>query len=420
MAAALKGAVIWGSWRRAPFDGALKSSVDAFQPPLTLRKMVPEETGARGLSGAHIYRLEPPLSTLHALLPIDLTLNKSRMLFYAGVGREYQGSIVRHGAYVFLDVAWLATILKPLLNHRDGEDPFSGSLSLGDTGITLETDEHIASWKRLKHSGVLEPALARVLWPNGLSEYVLPTLDSLGLTHPLDGDSAGGLVVLLRLGKERPEGVGKELDDFRHDHRAVLSATWKVFMGVPPGAIEKVLARCCGIGVLRTFWRFGVLIQGGFDAVAAVKTFALLIEYSHDKTELDMKVYGDICTAAPWAALSHGLSVVREMCLEFPGLRWRASLRCPQHDEDMQISNAVSFFFVFFLEHWRVQRFRQRTSERFYAQLHLYQLHSKLLRSSGRRPDPATWCCVERLAAYAAQRQEGWARRRRISLKLSM
>lgn len=271
------------------------------------------------------------------------------MLFlnFGDVAREYQGSIVRHGVYVFLDVAWLAAILKPLLNHRDGEDPCSGSLSLGDTGITLDTDEQIASWRRLKHNGVLEPALARVLWPNGLSNYVLPTLDSLGLTHPLDGDSAEGLVVLLRLGKERPEGVGKELDDFRRDHRAVLSVTWKVFMGVPPGAIEKVLTRCCCIGVLRTFWRFGVLIQGGFGSVAAAKTFALLIEYSHDKTELDMKVYGDIGTAAPWAALSLGISVVRAMCFEFPGLRWRASLQCPQHDEDVQISKTVSFVLLF-------------------------------------------------------------------------
>eukprot|EP00752_Nemacystus_decipiens_P012981 g11487.t1 len=256
--------------------------------------------------------------------------------------REYEGSIVRHEKYVFLDVTWLATILKPLLNHRDGEDPFSGSVVLGDTGITLDTDEHIASWKRLKNNGVLEPALARALWPNGLSDYVLSTLVSLGLTHPLDGDSADGLVVLLRLGKERPRGVGKELDDFRRDHKAVLSVTWKVYMGVPPGAIEKVLTRCCGIGKLRTFWRFGVLIQGGFGAVAAVKTFALVIEYSHDKTELDMKVYGDIRTAAPWAALSLGVSVVRTVCLEFPGLRWRAYLQCPQHDEDMQISNTAT------------------------------------------------------------------------------
>ena len=238
-------------------------------------------------------------------------------------------------------MTWLATILKPLLNHRDDED-FCGSLSLGDTGITLNDDEHIRAWKRLKGNGVLEPALARVLWPDGLSEYVLPTLDSLGLTHPLDGDSADGLVVLLRLGEERPKDVGKELDDFRRDNTAVLSVTWKIFLGVPPGAIEKVLTRCCSIGALRTFWRFGVLIQGGLGKVSAGKTFAFLIEYSHEKTTIDMQVYGDIGNAAPWTALSFGVSVVRSMCCEFPGLRWRAFLNCPQHDQHMPISKAVS------------------------------------------------------------------------------
>ena len=257
------------------------------------------------------------------------------------VGRAFEGSLVRHETYVFLDVTWLAKILKPLLNHRDDED-WCGNLSLGDTGITLEYDEHITSWKRLKGHGILEPALARVLWPDGLSEYVLPTLDSPGLSHPLDGDTADGLVVLLRLVKERPKDVGKELDDFRRDNTPVLSVTWKIFLGVPPGAIEKVLTKCCRVGALRTFWRFGVLIQGGLGKFSAGKTFALLIEYSHEKNAIDMQVYGDIDNAAPWTALSFGVSVVREMCCEFPGLRWRAFLSCPQHGQDMPISKAVS------------------------------------------------------------------------------
>ena len=280
--------------------------------------------------------LAPVLSFSFSLVPLRVPL-------YVGIGREHQGSLVRHETFVFLDVTWLARILKPLLNHRDEEDPFCGSVSLGDTGITLVDDEHIASWKTLKDDGVLEPALANVLWPDGLCAHVLPTLDALGITHPLDGDATEGLLVLLRLGEECPEDVGKELDDFRRDHTAVLSVTWRVFMGVPPGAIEKVLTRCCRIGSLRTFWRFGALVQGSFGAVAAGKTFALLIEYSHKSNEIDMKVYGNIGTAAPWTALSHGASAIRTMCSDFPGLRWRAFLQCPQHEKrEMQISNKVS------------------------------------------------------------------------------
>ncbi|CAM9686810.1 unnamed protein product [Ectocarpus fasciculatus] len=257
--------------------------------------------------------------------------------------REHEGSLVRHSTYVFLDVTWLAKILKPLLNHRDDEDPFCGDLSLGDTGITLTEDKHIASWNRLKENGVLEPELARVLWPDDLSDYVLRTLDSLGLTYPLDDDPAEGLVVLLRLDEERPEDVGKELDDFRRDHTAVLSVKWNVFLGMPPGAIEKMLTRCCRLGTLRTFWRFGVLVQGSLGGGIAGKTFALLIEYSNETGVIDMKVYGNISTAAPWAALSFGISVFQAMCSEFPGLRWRAFLKCPQHEKKLlQISTTAT------------------------------------------------------------------------------
>ncbi|CAM9664047.1 unnamed protein product [Ectocarpus sp. 4 AP-2014] len=255
--------------------------------------------------------------------------------------REHEGSLVRHETYVFMDVTWLAKILKPLLNHREDED-FFGSLSLGDTGITLDEQEDKASWQRFKQTGVLKPELAGLLWPGDLCDYVLPTLESLGLAHQLYGHFAEGLVVLLRLGEERPASVGKELDKFRRDHEAIFSVTWKIFMGVPPGAVEKVLTRCCSTGELRTFWRFGVLVQGSMGGVTAGKTFAMLVEYSHEKGEIDMKVYGNIATTAPWAALSLGISAVRVMCSEFPGLRWRASLKCPEHEQDMHISNTAT------------------------------------------------------------------------------
>ncbi|CAM9986263.1 unnamed protein product, partial [Ectocarpus fasciculatus] len=156
--------------------------------------------------------------------------------------REFDGSLVRHERFVFLDVVWLARILKPLLNHKD-EETFDGLVNLGDTGdkhITLEDPLDIASWWRLKNEGVLEPRLAYAMWPDGLSEYVLPTLASLGLTFPLEKDAAQGLVVLLRLKPDRPERVGKVIDTFCLEQTPALCASWKVFLGVPPGAIEKV------------------------------------------------------------------------------------------------------------------------------------------------------------------------------------
>lgn len=255
--------------------------------------------------------------------------------------RESEGSLVRHENFVFLDVTWLVTIVKPLLNHKDTENR-DGDVCLGEMGdsiVTLEKHEDIRSWNRLKREGVLEPELAVVIWPK-LSKYVLPTLACLGLTFPLEGDPAGGLVVLLRLPEERPDSVGEDLEEFRKKHKAVLSVHWSMHLGVPPGAIEKVLTRCCYIGAVQTFWRFGVLVKGNFlGQDRGGGSFALLMEYSLDKAELLMEVYGNIVTAAPWTALAYGLSAVRTMTLGFPGLPWRGYLKCPhlKHDERMLI-----------------------------------------------------------------------------------
>lgn len=84
-----------------------------------------------------------------------------------------------------------------------------------------------------------------------------------------------------------------------------------------------------------------MLVQGG-DGFG--KTFALLVEYSHERSHIVMEVYGNICTTDPWAALTHGISAVWTMCAEYPGLRSRAFLTCPSHEKRMQISNTVSIF----------------------------------------------------------------------------
>lgn len=249
---------------------------------------------------------------------------------------------MRHETFVFLDVVWLTRILKPLLNHKDSESN-DGKVFLGDTGdtrITLADNRHIVSWNRLKEDGILEPELARILWPD-LFEYVLPTLASLGLTFPLGHDPAEGEVVLLRLGRSRPKSVGNDIDEFRSRRSAVFVVRWRYFLGVPPGEIEKILARCCSIGGVQTFWRFGVLVRGAVSGSEGAGRFALVLEYSPDSNQLDMKVYGDICTVAPWSALTYAISAVRTMEMEFPGLPSRAFLECPQHREDMLIPSMV-------------------------------------------------------------------------------
>ncbi|CAM9482299.1 unnamed protein product, partial [Ectocarpus sp. 13 AM-2016] len=258
--------------------------------------------------------------------------------------REFNGSLVRHEKFVFLDVVWLARILKPLLNHKD-QRTFDGLVKLGDTGdtrITLDDSSDIASWGRLKIEGVLEPRLAYAMWPDGLSEYVLPTLVSLGLTFPLEGDPDDGMVVLLRLEPNRPESVGEVIDTFCSGLTPAFSASWEIFLGVPPGAVEKVLTRCCGLGGVRTFWRYGVLVHGGLGDLDGRGVFAVVVEYSSNNNELTAQIFGDISTPAPWVALSYVMSAVSLMLVDFPGLRWKGSLKCPQHGNEMLFANKVN------------------------------------------------------------------------------
>ncbi|CAN0308780.1 unnamed protein product [Ectocarpus sp. 12 AP-2014] len=272
--------------------------------------------------------------------------------------REFDGSLVRHETFVFLDVVWLARILKPLLNHKD-EETYEGFVHLGETGdkqITLEDPRDIASWWRLKNEGVLEPRLADAMWPDGLSEYVLPTLVSLDLTFPLASDPARGLVVLLRLNLDRPERVGKVIDTFCLNQTPVFNASWKVFLGVPPGAIEKVLTRCCSLGGVQIFWRYGVLVHGGLGDQDGHGIFAAVLEYSSADNVLTAQIFGDISSSAVWVALSYVMSAVSLMLLEFPGLRWRGSLKCPQHGDTMLLTNKVTRAGDKFLEGSRCQQ----------------------------------------------------------------
>ncbi|CBJ33700.1 LRR-GTPase of the ROCO family, putative pseudogene [Ectocarpus siliculosus] len=257
--------------------------------------------------------------------------------------REFDGFLVRHEKFVFLDVVLLAKILKPLLNHKD-QEAFDGHVYLGDTDdtrITLDDPSDIASWDRLKE-GVLEPRLADAMWPDGLSEYVLRTLASLGLTFPLENDPAEGLVVLLRLKPHRPESSGKVIDTFCSGLTPAFRASWKIFLGVPPGAVEKVLTRCCGLRGVQTFWRYGVLVHGGLGVRDERRTFAVVVEYSSIDNELVAQIFGDISTPGPWMAMSYVMSAVSLMLVDFPGLRWKGSLKCPQHGDGMLFANKAT------------------------------------------------------------------------------
>ncbi|CAM9550749.1 unnamed protein product, partial [Ectocarpus sp. 12 AP-2014] len=58
--------------------------------------------------------------------------------------------------------------------------------------------------------------------------------------------------------------------------------------------------------------------------------------------ELTAQIFGDISTPAAWVALSYVMSAVRLMLVDFPGLRWKGSLKCPQHGDAMLFLNKAS------------------------------------------------------------------------------
>lgn len=236
------------------------------------------------------------------------------------------------GTYVFLDVNWLAKVLEPVLNHKGIEDA-DGARVYGDVEVTEQWQEH--SLRRLKDEGVLEQRLAAFLWP-GYTKHVLEALEFIGLTFPSPGDDDGGLVVPLRLPETRPPDVGQHFTNFR-DGQKSLTMHWRLPYGVPPGGVERVVSRCSHVGAGSLFWRFGVLVRvGGADEgeegnEGGVGQSRVMLEYDRYGQELVIAVRGDLTKASAWATLSYVSAVVRDMTLQYPGLRWEAFLGCPDH-----------------------------------------------------------------------------------------
>ncbi|CAN0003349.1 unnamed protein product, partial [Ectocarpus fasciculatus] len=68
----------------------------------------------------------------------------------------------------------------------------------------------------------------------------------------------------------------------------------------------------------------------------------VVLEYASTSNELTAQIFGDISTPAPWVALSYVTSAVSLMLNDFPGLRWRGSLVCPQHGDAMALANKAT------------------------------------------------------------------------------
>ena len=233
---------------------------------------------------------------------------------------------MEYGNYVFLDVQWFATVLDPLFSHKRNS---FGNLDLGGRRVT-----NARSLSRLEEENVLEPQLAEELWDAELAPHLLLALKSAGLTFPLPKDPNRGLVILLRMDTEPPNDytiklnnqLGQAEDARAHD--LVLRVECSFILGLPPGFVERLLARCCYLGLPYPFWRYGALIVGE-DGEEGL--FSLSLEYSENNNILSVEVYGGRKEVHVWGALSKVLSVMIKMLAEFPGLPCEPTFFCPLH-----------------------------------------------------------------------------------------
>lgn len=241
---------------------------------------------------------------------------------------EYEGRVLQQGSFVFLKPLRLAQILKPIFNHKH-EVLFNGDINLrmsDEEPIVLSTHHQKILWRRLSEKGILDIELARIIWPNGLANVVLPILKRMDLAFPL-GSNEGELVVMQGLPASRPALVEGILNGFPNNY-SISEGSWRLFGGAPPGVIENVLTRCCTLGDTRMFWRYGVLVRGDLDGY-----FALILDFVDNET-LKLQVYGNPESVGPWMALSFAMSAALSKMSEFPGLEREAKLRCPTHSKE--------------------------------------------------------------------------------------
>ncbi|CAN0131334.1 unnamed protein product [Pylaiella littoralis] len=242
--------------------------------------------------------------------------------------KSWEGGLVEYGSFIFLDVQWFATVLDPLFSHK--RDSF-GNLDLGGRRV-----KNALSLNRLEKENILEPQLAEDLWGAELAPHLLLALKSAGLTFPFPKDSKGGLVILLRMDAKPPDEYSMKLNsqlgqaDQAGKHGLCLHVECSFSLGLPPGFIERLLARCCHLGLPYPFWRYGALIVGE-DGEEGL--FSLSLEYSEKNNILTVKVYGGYMEVHAWGALSKVLSVTIKMLAEFPGLPCESTLFCPLHKD---------------------------------------------------------------------------------------
>ena len=194
-----------------------------------------------------------------------------------------QGEVFVSAEIAYLDPAYVATLMKPLVDHRLSRRSaalhFAGSASHG-AALLSAVDE-------LVNVGVLREELLALLWSDvGLlpADYpaVLLMLEESGVLFPITATASGAAddaietasvdaascdsvgasgrrwVMPMRLPRQQPIAIPPSWNHqlFRlQEGEVVCSAALDLGGFVPPGLIERLMAACYSLGKHHYFWR---------------------------------------------------------------------------------------------------------------------------------------------------------------------
>lgn len=263
--------------------------------------------------------------------------------------RESSGTIVRHEPFVFLDIAWLARGLKPIVClKRDGLDEHDQS---GLDERALDTSRQMRGKDELVNDGVLRKEFALDLWgTKNESEHLQETLQeflaSLGVVVPLshggtglgatptenDGKRGDYFIVKCLREQPTPEQLSRILKLLAD--RQGLKASW-VFSGneAPYGFPECVVAMCGKMGTLSTAfrWRYGAVFEDERGETRLILSYASVNGKCTLTAETPRKTDKDLAT------LGFAASCVLCLAREFPGASWHGEVECVKHGERMYL-----------------------------------------------------------------------------------
>ena len=273
-------------------------------------------------------------------------------------------------SYVFLDVAYIAGALKPILNHKtdekvDGIDVFSGKKLLPcalKSRMWLSKTELLIYRDELVKRGVLRRDFASFLWEDPGREEEVPQaslqtiLVNLGVAIPLlpeenpprrgmcfppfyrphpsvlPNDVCTDLLVLMRLNEDPTSKMRDEIKKLSDEPTEVpLKAVWEFKCGgAPYGFPEAVIAFCHRLGEVSRLvrWRHGALFTRKVYREAANAKALVIFDKKTETLTFQTMGRGEW----DYVSLRFAVSAVRHVTRDFLGATWDGYIVCSKHE----------------------------------------------------------------------------------------